>query len=160
MAAPDYSVVLNPNGTVTVVLNYPSDIHGNQSVEVVLTLNNSGKVTYLRTDPLSSAATIILPDESPDSSPSESYPGYVKALEKLISAVGTVLVALSFALLALGLIAGKMIGVEMMAVLQIAYFALMPLSDLNPCFSALTSLRYVNGYNQLNDGASLQNSLK
>jgi hypothetical protein len=56
----------------------------------------------------------------------------------------------SLGVFALGLISGKMIGVEMMAVVQIAFFSLMSLSQMNPCFSALSSLRFVNGYNQLN----------
>jgi hypothetical protein len=110
----------------------------------------------MRTPQLASE-TVIIFDEAPDNpeESSRSYPPYVKTLEKLISALTTALVALSFTLFALAVIAAKMVGVEMMAVLQIAYFALMPLSDINPCFSALTSLRYVNGYNQLNQGASL-----
>ncbi len=51
----------------------------------------------------------------------------------------------------LGLISGKMVGVEMMAVVQISFFALMTLSQLNPCFAALSQLRFVNGYNSLNN---------
>lgn len=42
-----------------------------------------------------------------------------------------------------------MVGVEMMAVVQISFFSLMTLSQLNPCFAALSSLKLVNGYNSL-----------
>lgn len=37
-----------------------------------------------------------------------------------------------------------------MAVIQIAFFSLITLSELNPCFAALSSLHFVNGYNSLN----------
>ena len=42
-----------------------------------------------------------------------------------------------------------MIGVEMMAVIQISFFSLLSLSNMNPCFAALSSLKLVNGYNSL-----------
>lgn len=38
----------------------------------------------------------------------------------------------------------------MMAVVQISFFSLVSLSQLNPCFAALSSLKLVNGYNSLN----------
>ena len=37
----------------------------------------------------------------------------------------------------------------MMAVVQISFFSLVSLSELNPCFAALSNLYLVNGYNQL-----------
>ena len=37
-----------------------------------------------------------------------------------------------------------------MAVLQITFFSLITLSQMNPCFSALSYLWLVNGYNSLN----------
>ena len=37
----------------------------------------------------------------------------------------------------------------MMAVIQISFFSLATLSNLNPCFAALSSLKFVNGYNSL-----------
>lgn len=46
---------------------------------------------------------------------------------------------------------GKMVGIEMMAVFQITFFSLMTLSQMNPCFAALSYLWLVNGYNVLNN---------
>jgi hypothetical protein len=35
----------------------------------------------------------------------------------------------------------------MMAVIQISFFSLITLSQVNPCFAALSNLRFINGYN-------------
>lgn len=43
--------------------------------------------------------------------------------------------------------AGKLIGLEMMAVMQMSYMSLMTLSSMNPCFKALSKLEFVNGFN-------------
>lgn len=37
----------------------------------------------------------------------------------------------------------------MVAVVQISFFSLMSLSHVNPCFAALSSLKFINGYNKL-----------
>ena len=42
-----------------------------------------------------------------------------------------------------------MIGVDMMSVVQISFFSLMTMMNLNPTFAALSSLKLVNGYNDL-----------
>lgn len=42
-----------------------------------------------------------------------------------------------------------MVGIEMMAVLQISFFSLMTITQFNPCFSALVNLFLVNGYNKI-----------
>ena len=48
---------------------------------------------------------------------------------------------------ALGMIANKLVGVEMMAVLQISFLSLLTLDELNPSFKALSSSWLVNGFN-------------
>ena len=40
----------------------------------------------------------------------------------------------------------KFIGVEMMGVPQVSFIALICFEDLNPCFSALSALQFVNGF--------------
>lgn len=37
----------------------------------------------------------------------------------------------------------------MMAVIQVSFFGLMSLTEMNPCFAALSSLKFVSGYNSL-----------
>ena len=71
----------------------------------------------------------------------------VNATTNLCSVVACYDLAAAFT--ALALVSGKMIGVEMMAVVQISFFSLITLSQLNPCFAALASLRLINGYNSL-----------
>lgn len=46
-----------------------------------------------------------------------------------------------------------------MAVVQITFFSLLTLASLNPCFAALTSLLFVNGYNNLNHSNHLEDPL-
>lgn len=47
----------------------------------------------------------------------------------------------------IGMLTSKIVGVEMMAVLQVSFLSLITLSQMNPCFSALTHLWFVNGFN-------------
>ena len=49
----------------------------------------------------------------------------------------------------LGIAAGKIIGIEMMAVIQISYLSLLSLNSLNPSLNLISELFFVNGYNNL-----------
>ena len=73
--------------------------------------------------------------------------------------VSTGISAVAAVFCVLGLISGKMIGVEMMAVVQISFLSLITLSQVNPCFAALSSLKLVNGYNSLNQSNYLEDPL-
>jgi hypothetical protein len=68
-------------------------------------------------------------------------------IAKVISTLSSVIGGLSLLVFLLGIFAGKVIGIEMMAVIQIAYFSLLSLSSLNPCFRALSDMWFVNGFN-------------
>lgn len=70
-------------------------------------------------------------------------------MANIISMICVMISVVSLVFFLIGLISGKMIGVEMIAVVQISFFSLMSLTDINPCFAALASLKYVNGYNNL-----------
>lgn len=61
--------------------------------------------------------------------------------------LSSILTYVSLALLVLGLISSKVVVIEMMAVIQVSFFALCSLSNLNPCFAALSSLQLSSGYN-------------
>ena len=41
----------------------------------------------------------------------------------------------------------KLVGVEMMGVIQISFLSLLTLSSMNPNFEALTNIWFVNGFN-------------
>lgn len=45
----------------------------------------------------------------------------------------------------ISLFGNKLVGLEMISVVQISYLSLLSLTPMNPCFKALSSLRYVNG---------------
>lgn len=47
----------------------------------------------------------------------------------------------------ISLFAGKLIGIELMSVVQVSYAALIVLEEVNPCFKALSALELVNGFN-------------
>jgi hypothetical protein len=72
------------------------------------------------------------------------YPDYVYQLQSIISNFGNAVSFAALGLFVLGVISGKMVGVEMMAVIQISFLSLMTLESLNPCFAAISSLKFVN----------------
>lgn len=53
----------------------------------------------------------------------------------------------SYATLFLSLFTNKIVGLEMMGVLQVAFFVLADYTFLHPLLAPLRFLRYVNGYN-------------
>lgn len=67
----------------------------------------------------------------------------------MVPLLSTAIVALAGVLFIAGVIFGKMIAVETMAVVQITFFALLSLNQMNPSFAYLNSLKYANGYNSL-----------
>ena len=50
-----------------------------------------------------------------------------------------------------GLIGGRIVGLEGAAVIQLAFLSLTTLKDMTPCFRALLGLSYSCGYNSLKD---------
>jgi hypothetical protein len=90
---------------------------------------------------------VVIPD---DNEGAYFYDPATYELAGIIASVCTAISAIAGVFFVLGLISGKMVGVEMMAVVQISFFSLVTLSQLNPCFAALSSLKLVNGYNSLN----------
>lgn len=77
------------------------------------------------------------------------YEDSIYSLADTISKIFTGISGFALAIFCVSAINGKMIGVEMMAVLQVIFFSLMTLSQMNPCFSTLSFLWLVNGYNSL-----------
>jgi hypothetical protein len=59
-----------------------------------------------------------------------------------------VLAVLAWAILILGLFAGKMVGVEMFAVFQISFLGLVTIPEINPTLAALKNLIITNGFNK------------
>jgi len=139
-----YSVIRNPNGTVSITVQYAGNLHG-LPLNVTVDPSLSGLPIFSMTQPITTVIPVI-PDDN-----QEAY-FYSPEVYKIAGVTGKLATAVSFlsvAMFVLGLISDKMIGVEMMAVIQVSFFSLVSLSQLNPCFSALASLWLVNGYNQM-----------
>lgn len=68
----------------------------------------------------------------------------------MISILSTLIVALGLLLYILGMFARKLIGLELMGVIQISYLSLVRLPILNPCFKMLSAMWFVNGFNYYN----------
>lgn len=66
-----------------------------------------------------------------------------------IDLLGQVVMYLSLLGLVAGLFIGRFIGVEMVAVVQIAYLGLAIITHLNPLLSPLTKMTYVNSINSM-----------
>ena len=67
----------------------------------------------------------------------------------MIDILSSVASIAGLAMFLVGMISAKMIGTEMMAVLQVSFISLITLQEMNPCFQALSSLYLVNGYNSV-----------
>ena len=80
------------------------------------------------------------------------YPVDTYRTQSLIDTLSRIIGVLSLMLAFLGFIvpAGKLIVLEMLAVIQIAYFSLLEFEKIPPTFVGLKSLHMSNGYNDLN----------
>jgi len=139
-----YSVVQNADGTVTMIINYSTDIQ-NQPMTVTVDPTLSNNTLFSKMD--SATANFAISPANNQGAYAYDTSDYSLALS--ISQFATAVAILALLMYFLSIIAGKMVGVEMMAVLQITFFSLLTLSHMNPCFSALSYLWLANGYNSL-----------
>ena len=150
-----YTVTRNADGTVSLTVEYAADIQGyDLTVSIDPTRAN---IPALSRAQLSSATFVVSPD---DNEAAFFYDDSTYKTADIIAKASTGISVAAAAFTALALVSGKMIGVEMMAVVQISFFSLITLSQLNPCFAALASLRLINGYNSLSKSENyLQDTL-
>jgi hypothetical protein len=118
-----YNVVKNPNGTVTITVDYNEDLQNN-ALNITINPAYSGKNGFSRTPPMSTTITVI-PD---DNQGAFCYPNEAYKLRGVTSTVANALAMASLGVFVIGLVSGKMIGIEMMAVVQISFFSLITLS--------------------------------
>lgn len=116
-------VVKNSNGTVLLSFYYGEDIQ-DENINVQITPANSGVYSLLRKTP-STYSFLVKPD---DNESAKYYDASVYKMASMISLLCTIISAISLTFFVIGLISGKMIGVEMMAVIQISFFSLMSLT--------------------------------
>lgn len=94
-----------------------------------------------------------MPDNNEDA---HFYDESVYEQQKTLEILCYAVTGLAFAGFFVSIYQGKMIGVEMMGVLQIAFLSLITLSYLNPAFTSLKSLSFANGYNQVSENSNLE----
>lgn len=145
MPIKDYQIVKNSNGTYTLRINYNGDIQG-KPINLIVNPALSNFTLFSKMND-SSLKMIINPVNNQGA---YFYDDSTYSLADMISKVSTGVSGLSLAVFMASIISGKMVGVEMMAVLQVTFFSLITLSQMNPCYAALSSLWLVNGYNSLN----------
>ena len=154
-----YTVTQNAQGQIIITCDYDSDIDGQDILISIDPANDpNGNSTLSQLARVSPSLTRI--NLHPDNNqPALYYSEDVYNLADSINKFTTAVAALGLVMFFLGMIAGKMIGVEMMAVLQVSFIGLISLTDMNPCFSALFSLYLVNGFNSVSGHNSLEDSL-
>ena len=77
------------------------------------------------------------------------YEASIYELSATAYALGSVAAIGGLIVFIIGIFGGKLIGIEMMAVIQLSYLSLISMESLNPGFNAISRLWYVNGYNEL-----------
>jgi hypothetical protein len=117
------TLVRNPNGTATVTVKYKGNIE-RQSITIIIDPASSGSLFFSKTIAASSTI-VVIPEDNKDA---YYYPNSVYQLQNITSKFATFVGFAALGVFVLGLISGKMIGVEMMAVVQISFFSLITLS--------------------------------
>ena len=135
-------------------MSYNQDIQ-DEDLDVNFDLANPAYPNLARATPSPSQFSIV----PTDNDAAYYYPESVYELASCISSFSTAIAAIALLVFLLGMISGKMIGTEMMAVLQVSFFSLITLVEFNPCFRALASLWLVNGYNSVSPNDILEDSL-
>jgi hypothetical protein len=137
-----YTVNRNSDGTVSILINYTEDIH-NIDITVQLDPAKSGKLALSRQSPTQRAFPIV----PTDNEAAFFYDDSTYAQAKLVNILAQVIAACSLFLFFVGIFARKVVGVELMAVVQISFLSLSALPSLNPNFESLTNIWFVNGFN-------------
>lgn len=75
------------------------------------------------------------------------YDEFTYLIASIIGYLAYIIAGLSLLLFVVGIFARKIIGVEMMGVIQISYLSLLCLDSMNPCFKMLANIWFVNGFN-------------
>jgi hypothetical protein len=110
-----YTVNRNSDGTVSILINYTEDIH-NIDITVQLDPAKSGKLALSRQSPIPIVPT--------DNEAAFFYDDSTYAQAKLVNILAQVIAACSLFLFFVGIFARKVVGVELMAVVQISFLSL------------------------------------
>lgn len=149
-----YKITMNEQGQLEIEVEYDDDIQGEQ---INLTVSpDPAKYPNLARAQLSTSRFAAEPT---DNESAYYYDESVYQIANIIRLLCMAAAGLAWLFFLIGMISGKMIGVEMMAVLQASFVSLVSLQELNPCFKALSSLQLVNGYNSVSAQDIMEDSL-
>lgn len=79
-----------------------------------------------------------------------SYDPSAYTKSQLVSILSKSISAFSLLFFLLAIFARKLVGIELMAVIQVCHLSLVVLQSMNPCFAALTDIWFVHGLNYFN----------
>lgn len=117
-----YSVVRHEDGTVSVFINYNTDIT-NKEIVVQLDPKKSGKSALSKID-TSTRAFLVVPNDNENAN---YYEEAEYDMARNVELLSTIISSSSLLLFFICLFAGKLVGVELMSVVQISYAALVVL---------------------------------
>lgn len=129
VAIDSYTVKRNPDGTVSILISYLEDIH-NVDLTVQIDPTKSGKLALSR-QLLSQRVFPVVPT---DNEVAYFYDDNTYNQAKLVNILATVIAASALFFYMLGIFTRKLVGVELIAVIQISFLSLLCLPTLNPIF--------------------------
>jgi hypothetical protein len=127
-------------------LDYTQDI-SNTNQNFTLDPSLSGLTVFSLTPQSNTSCRMV----SANNQPTYFYPESVYDLQALLNNVGMGVSILALLGFALSIFGPKLIGTEMIMVFQFTFLSLMDISDLNPLFNALKSLKITMGYSLFSD---------
>lgn len=141
----DYQVIRNNDGTVSIYANYNMDIH-DINITVEMNPSLSGSPVLSRANTLYKSFSVV----PKDNEAALYYNDDTYKMANVISLLSVIIGAAYILFFIIGMFSLKLIGIEMMGVIQISYLSLMCLTQMNPCFKALTNIWFVNGFSYFN----------
>lgn len=114
-----FSFAKKSDGIISMIINYSTDLQ-NQPLDLIINPANSNNSLLLQTNPIPIHLTIT----PTNNQAAYFYDNSTYKIANIINKLCMIIQIVALILLLLSMINGKMIGIEMMAVLQICYFSL------------------------------------
>jgi hypothetical protein len=129
------------NGYFLIHIIYTADMQ-DQKINITLALADVGLTRF----PTKSLSVTIVPY---DNEVAYVYDDATYLAANAVKGIAITAFVIGFLFFLISIAAGKIIGIEMMAVIQISYLSLISLTSLNPALNLVSELYFVNGYNNL-----------
>ena len=106
---------------------------------------------------LLSAARVSFPLQANNNLSLDYYDESAYSLASTCNLIANIISAAAFFLSLLALLGAKLVGLEMLAVFQVAFLAMLSLDDMTPLMDSLGGLSYSVGYNKISSYNNIQN---